>query len=200
MRYFAMGMPDAPTIGYLRRHLPGLTFIADRGLGATDTWRRMLEAIGQEGGIAVEDDVILTRGFTTKAEAAVRQHPDVLIQFHSRTRDDVTIGSRWRSAVSFYNNQGLYYPPGFATGCLAWCDSPEGQALWATDPTGYDRAMAFYMKASQQRYWNHVPSLVEHLQVPSRIDPRRSKFRGSTTFTDPEVTGHPYPHLHGRKP
>lgn len=197
MRYFAMGFADVPTLPYLKMHLPGLTFVEDRGLGAVDTWRRMMEAIGDEPAISVEDDIILTKYFCRKAEQAVAEHPDVLIQFHSRTKDDVTIGSRWRPAGSFYNNQCLYYPRGFVTGLLEWCDGPDGTALFARDKTGYDRAMAFYMQATKQRYWNHAPSLAEHLQVTSRIDSRRSRFRGSTTFTDPETNGHPYPELAG---
>ena len=193
MRYYGMGFRDVPTVPYYKRHLPGFTFVEDHGKGAVETWLRMLRTIEDGPAISIEDDVILTRNFVVKSSLAIAEHPDVLIQMHSRTKEDKERGSRWRAALSFYNNQCLYYPPGYIPGLLEWCASSDGVALFERDPTGYDRAMAFYMQATGQRYWNLVPSLAEHLPTTSNINPRRSRYRYSTTFVDPETEGHPYP-------
>lgn len=108
-----MAMRDrAPFVDYYRLHIPNLEVVWDTTSNATETWKATMRHIGPDPAIVIEDDVVLTRGFCAKVEAAVAAHSTHPVQLHSRTKDDVSTGSRWRSGMSFYNNQCFYYPPG----------------------------------------------------------------------------------------
>jgi hypothetical protein len=61
---------------------------------------------------------------------------------------------------------------------------------WAVDnledhPNGTDQMVCDFLKSRREKYWLHVPSLVDHRIAVSMIDPRRSSKRQSLTFTDP---------------
>lgn len=198
MRYFTMAVPErAPVVKYLQHHLPDLNVVWDRDrIGAKETLEVLLAQAEGDSIVLTEDDIVLTKNFVGKAEQAIAEHPDVLIQFHSRTKDDPIKGSRWRPGGGYYNNQALYLPKDWVSGVLAYLRSPEGREVETGAP---DRAIAFWMERERLRYWNHCPTLAEHLEVVSMIDRRRSRFRGSTTFQDPELEMHPYPNLFGSR-
>lgn len=190
MRYIVMAMESRKYIvDYLQANIPNLEIVWDTKRNATATWRDMLHCMGDGSAVVLEDDVVITTNFQEKVEKVIVEHSDELIQFHSRTTDDIFIGPRLRAGISFYNNQCLYYPAGMGKALLEYADShPE---IFKKDPTGYDRCTAFYMQNNKMKYWNHVPSLVDHLPVESLIDPRRSRFRVATTFIDPEMNAYP---------
>jgi hypothetical protein len=165
---------------YLRRHLPHAEWCMDIGRGATDTFLRGLEMSGDDASIHMEDDVILTRDFVAKVEAAIAARPSEMIQFFSMRKDDLTVGSRYDRA--FMMNQCHYFPPGHCRLLLEYARVWPG---WATDPTGYDTLMQQWMRSRKERYWIHCPSLVDHRVARSVINPRRSSRRQSLTFVDP---------------
>jgi len=193
MRYICMAIEKrAHIVEYLRRHIPGLEVMWDRSGNAGAAWVSVMRSLGTDAGVVVEDDIVIAKGFCSKIETAVNVRPSDLIQFHSRTKEDLIVGSRYRAGASFYNNQTIYFPAGMAAALVKFS---ETSARWENDPSGYDRVMADYMHENKIRYWNHVPSLSDHLPVTSAIDPRRSKHRRSTTFQDPETEGLPVPVL-----
>ena len=49
-------------------------------------------------------------------------------------------------------------------------------------PTGYDILIADFLKSRKEKYWIHVPSLVQHRKVKSIINSRRGNNRQSKTF------------------
>jgi len=149
---------------------------------AFDTFRKVLAAVGEGPAVVLEDDVILAEHWRERVEAAVAEHPDVVIQFFSMRKADSEIGSRWEPGRSFLMNQCYYLPAGAAVELLAYTED------WSTKrpehPTGYDVAMASWMKDTGQKYWLHVPSLVQHEDWQSMINPRRPRNRQSQTFEE----------------
>lgn len=167
----------------LARTIPDCTITWDASSDAYDTFVRNLAAAGSGAAIFLEDDIVLTTGWAGKIAAVIAEHPDVLIQFYSNRDADLSVGSRWEPGRSFMNNQCWYAPPGMAAALadylLHWPPRLDG-----SDPTGYDLAMANYLRDHELRYWLHVPSLVQHGPGKSVINPRRphGKLRQSRTF------------------
>ena len=152
----------------------------DSNQNAFDTWVKTLTRIGDEPAIVLEDDVTLTEGWREKIDAAIPEHAQSLIQFFSLPRKADTQGSRWEPGRSFAMNQCYYLPPGMAVDLLSAAER------WRTarpeHPTGYDVLMADYLKRTGQRYWLHLPSLVQHESWPSEINRRRPRNRQSASF------------------
>jgi len=189
MRFLCQAIQTrAHIVEYLRRHIPGLEVVWDQHRSARLTWLSVLEAAGSDAVVVVEDDIILCKGFCKTVLQIISTHPMDLIQFHSRVKDDLAIGSRYRSGKSFCGNLAVYFPAGMSKALLEFSkDHPR----WQTDPTGYDLLMGDYMQLHKLRYWNHVPSLCDHLPLVSEIDRKRSRFRQSATFQQPEIDGLP---------
>lgn len=189
MRFVCMAIEKrSHIVDYLKLHIPGLEVVWDKHKSARLTWLATLQHMDSDACVLVEDDIVLTKNFMGKIMEAISGKRADVIQFHSRTKEDLTVGSRYRSGLTYLNNQCVYFPPGFSKKLLLF--ARDGAApIWEQHPNGTDCVMAKFLQASKMRYWNHCPSLVEHLPVPSEIDPKRSKHRRSTTFTDPEMTG-----------
>lgn len=177
-------------IDYLHRHIPNLEVVQDTTRSGRDTWRKMIAHVGEDAAVCLEDDILLTKNFLAKITAEIDKRPDELIQFHSRYKADVEEGSRYRAGATFLNNQCVYYPPGMASKLEKW---QWGWTGWEKDPNGFDLVVALYMQAHGHRYWQHCPSLVDHATVTSAVDSRRSRFRKSKSFVDPEYVGYPGP-------
>lgn len=129
----------------------------------------------------LEDDVILTTDFGKKIRQAIAEHPDVVIQFFSLRKKDLTIGSRWESGRTFMMAQCFYLPPGMAGRLLEYAAE---RPVRKQHPNCIELMIADYLQREKQRYWLHVPSLVQHRVTPSLIDRRRSKFRQSPSFIE----------------
>lgn len=155
----------------------------DQHYDAYETFVRNLQSAGEEAAIFLEDDIELTDMWPYKINEAINGHPDVLIQFYSNRKDDLTAGARWEPGRSFMNNQCWYAPPHMAANLAVYL-SAWPRRLDGTDPTGYDLAMQDYLKANQLDYWLHVPSLVQHKPGKSVINPKRphGKIRQSKSF------------------
>ena len=172
--------------GYLMPKLPGAIPIIDDGRGAMQTFLQALEEAGDSPALILEDDIVLTRNFYSKASRAIQQRPEQIIQFFSRSVRDWSLGTRKKAGSTFSMNQCTYFP---AFVC------PRIRAFYETwpareeNPTGYDIMIADFLADRSWGYWVHVPSLVEHRQVVSEINPRRSSKRQSTTFHDPDTRG-----------
>lgn len=180
----------ADFVTYLTKHIQPhvrLETVCDVfGEGAGPTWIRLLDYIGNDAAVTLEDDCILTTDFVAKVYAVVARNDRSVIQMHGRTRDDITKGPRWRKGNTFSNTQCVYYPPYFCTGLAEFARTWGG---WVKDPGGIDLCAAAYLHHIKRDYWQHVPSLVEHAAVRSASNPSRSTRRQSTTFTDPETEG-----------
>lgn len=176
---------------YLQRLLPHAEWVEDRTRDAFETFRRAMALPGAAPCIHLEDDVVLTQGFTALAEAAIAAQPTVVQQFFSMRGADRTVGSRWDD--KFVGNLAWYVPEGWAPRLLAYY--PDWVAHWRhrtptrTPPTwkvGYDNFVNDFLRKEQTKYWIVCPNLVDHRRGVSAIDPRRSSTsRVSRTFRDP---------------
>lgn len=156
-----------------------LTPIVDRYKDPKETFLRMLESVGDDAGLFMEDDIILCDDFVKKAFDEIRKRPNNVIQFFSMRKDDLTIGSRYITGSKYLMNQCFYLPEGMAKEILEFAKDWKG---WEKDPTGLDTLIASYLKSKKLRYWNVCPNLVDHKVQKSRIDSRRSSKRQSLTF------------------
>lgn len=173
-------------VDYLLKRIPDLEVLVDPGLGAMFNFFESLRRANHDAVVHLEDDIILTKNFVQKVEKAVEQHSMNLIQFFSMRKKDLEIGSRWEPGGSFMMNQCVYMPPEMGLRIMKHYDEWEGKE---GNPTGYDLLMADYMKKKKLRYWIQVPSLVDHRQVRSMINPKRSSKRQSLTFLEPDLDG-----------
>lgn len=168
-------------VDYLRERLPEAKFVFDEKKDAMETFLRSLREAGDKPCINMEEDIILTANFLEKVEKVINERPDEVIQFFSMRKDDLTIGSRYDYGRNFMMNQCFYLPAGYSKLIHDYYDK------WGRKeehPTGYDILIADFLKERKEKYWIHVPSLVQHRQCRSLINPRRSAFRQSLTFRE----------------
>lgn len=145
---------------------------------------RRCEAAG--GGWSIEDDAELTSRFEQKAAWAVQCHPGVILQGYSTERADVAHGERWRT--KWGSNLCVYYPGSVAGEILAFSDSWDrqiglnGQKTAKTHLQGADPLIQGFLRATEGRYWQIVPSLANHRANFSVRLHRKYAERRSPTF------------------
>jgi len=166
-------------------HLAGhtATVVWDKHHDHYETFVRMLRSAGQGAAIFLEDDIEFTSNWDVKMAAEIAAHPDVLIQTYSNRNADLTYGSRWEKGKSYLNNQCWYVPPGMAASLADYLDTWPNH-LDGTDPTGTDLAVSHYLHANRLSYWLVAPSLVQHRDWVSAINPKRphGKMRQSKSY------------------
>lgn len=177
-----------PNVIYLQKHIPNLVVVWDEHRNAMETFRRAWRQYQDVPTIRIQDDIILCKNFVNKAKAIVAERPNDFIQFFSRSAKDEELGSRYKSGGSWMMNQCYYLPANSAARLTVFADA---WGKYDKHPNGDDQLMAEWLQSEKARYWVQVPSLVNHLVTVSMIDKRRSKFRQSTTFFDPEYDGSP---------
>ena len=187
-RELIMGVPwvqeRVKSVAEIRRQVPEAEPVWDEKRDAMDTWRKVLRTAGDDPVVILEDDITLTANWRTRVEAAIKEHPDSIIQFFSMRKADLTKGSRWEPGRTFMMNQCYYLPATYARQLLDYSQGWE-----QANPeyrTGYDITMARWMQENKLRYWVNVPSLVQHRAWKSEIQPKRPRNRQSSTFETPE--------------
>lgn len=168
---------------YLKEKLPNAEFVLDEKKQAFHTLLKALEQIGNDGVLLMEDDALLTVDFENKVKAVIKERPHEVINFFSRRKKDIEVGSRYESGASFNYNICFYMPPMFAKSLLKYAKK------WYKEnkeehPTGTDTVIAEFLSEHGMNYYNHVPSLVQHRIGKSRINSRRARDRTSKTFVD----------------
>lgn len=169
----------AKYVGRMCWALPELEVLWADGRDAMDTYLDAICRYPDEHVVHLEDDVILTVDFVSKLRRALVGHEGEVVQFFSMRRKDLEVGSRYDR--TFMMTQCFHLPPGYG---------PEVEAFSRTWPNirsdrgGIDMVLRDWLKSRKEPYWLHVPSLVEHRDLPSAISPRSTK-RQSFTFQDP---------------
>lgn len=167
----------AEFIAYLQRELPSAEWCFDERRDAMDTFLRALNMAGDDPVVHMEEDVILCKGFLEKLEREIAARPENVVQFFSMRKADLEIGSRWDN--NFLAALCFYLPAGYSRQILSFYD------VWprkAEHPTGLDLTVCDWLKARKEKYWIHVPNLVDHRIAKSAINPKRSTKRQSLTF------------------
>lgn len=164
---------------YLISSIPDLIVIQDKTNNAMTTFLEAMLIAGNDPAVHIEDDIILTSNFVSKLESAIKKRPDMVIQFFSMRKADLTIGSRLDYGRTFMMNQCFYLPINYSRMIFEYYpDWPQK----GVHKTGYDILIADWLKARKEKYWIHVPSLVQHRKCKSIINPRRPNNRQSKTF------------------
>ena len=190
MRYVLMAIEDrVSNVQYLQRHIPSVEVIWDKHRDTYETFFRSLEHSKYDPVIRLQDDVCLTRNFMAKAEAVIAERPDDVITFFSMSKFDIEIGSRYRPGSRWMANLCYYLPKNVAAEILVFSKT---WSKYDQHKHGDDQLMREYFQKVRRKHWVNIPSLVEHAQIVSAIDKRRSKFRQSKTFIEPELRGYPF--------
>lgn len=180
MKYIMMAVPErAPFIRCVRDQLPDLEVVFDKTRSAVDTMCAAFRAAGNERAVFMEDDVQLCEDFEAKVEEAVfnvGRHP---VKFFSRLKDDALVGSRWLPPSAWMMNQCFYLPAGMGTEIA---DLRDAEGTDGGYPHNTEGVIMAYLKKNKIKYWNHVPSLVEHIECKSVVDPKRSTKRQAKIF------------------
>ena len=166
-------------ISALKEAIPDL-IATTKGDNAMEGFIYALDLAEGDSCVHMEDDIILADGFKKKVREIISMYPNDVIQFFSMRKDDLTTGTRWIPGRRFCMGQCFYLPAGMSEGIRAYYDA--GWKRISEHPTGLDLMVADYLGDNRLRYLNIVPNLVDHQQVKSLIDPRRSTKRQSYTF------------------
>jgi hypothetical protein len=112
LKFIVTAVPArANFLDYLHRHIPDLIVVWDQGQGAMETFRRSWRLLPECPTVRLQDDVVLTVDFVAKCRMAISEHPNVPINFFSRSKYDSSRGSRWKPGGSWMMNQCYYLPP-----------------------------------------------------------------------------------------
>lgn len=134
--------------------------------------------VGEQPAVLLEDDIILTSNFKGKAEAVISRYPQILINFFSLSKKYTK--PHFKTGREYCMNQCEYFPAGFGKRVV------EAYAHWdkrESEPNAYDFLVGYAWGYSNP-YLVWCPSLVQHRQVKSIINPRRSSKRQSITFEE----------------
>jgi hypothetical protein len=177
---FVMGVPWEPKRTKMAVELAqeaGAMIIWDRVHSGFDTWKRVLEAAGDAPMIVLEDDVALAPEWRELIELAIAERPGDVIQFFSMEPRDLELGSRYRLGKSFFMNQCTYLPAGYARDLREWIGDRELKN-WVKL---HDNILGQWLQERDERFYVHVPSLVQHRVVPS-VSAKRKHDRRSPSF------------------
>lgn len=164
------------------RHLAeqtGGTIVWDTEHDPFGTFLRVLDAFGDEAGWLIEDDVTLCADWPERAAQVAAEHPEDVIRAFSLT---TTRG--WLPGLAFYSMACTYFPAGAARAILDYAGTLSRQThrQEALDQL-HDHLVGLWLDHLGRDYWLHTPSLVQHREWPSLVDPRgRAVSRLSPTF------------------
>lgn len=134
--------------------------------------------VGDQPAVLLEDDIILTSDFKQKIEEVISCYPKILINFFSLSKKHLK--PHFKKGREYCMNQCEYFPAGFGTKVYK---AYENWPLKDQEPNAYDFLVG-YAWGYNNPYLVWCPSLVQHRQVKSIIDPKRSSKRQSVTFEE----------------
>lgn len=147
---------------------------------AMETFMKSVEMSQNDDCLNLEDDIILCDNFLSKIKAVIDRHPDKLISFF--TLKNRPMGENIESGKTFCMNQCVYMPKWFNQMLLKYSDTWLKSERGKNNPTAYDYMMGDMLSKIGQTYILYQPSLVQHMEMKSRITPTRSTKRQSKTF------------------
>jgi len=190
VRMIVRGVPDRiEYINYLKRVLPEAEFCIDKRYEDKTMSPKIKCALNfldalmmapNEPCIHMEEDIIITEDFLDKINYEISKRPNEVIQFFSMRKKDIEVGSRYDN--NFIAALCFYVPAGYG--------KEMAEFYWKWDklhimPSGFDIMICDWLNKRKEKYWIHIPSLVEHRVSKSVIDSRRSSKRQSKTFVNP---------------
>ena len=147
---------------------------------AMETFMKSVEMSQDDDCLNMEDDIILCDNFLEKVNKIIARHPDKMITFF--TLKNRPMGENIEDGRNFCMAQCVYMPKWLNVAlkkyASIWLISKRGKE----NPTGNDYMVADLLSSIKQTYILYQPSLVQHMEMKSRIDPKRSSKRQAKTF------------------
>jgi GR25 family glycosyltransferase involved in LPS biosynthesis len=174
---------------HLLEHLPGAIVNTDdfelpcynfQSTAFCNTRRSWLLA-GESDALMLEDDIILCSDFIKKVQLAIAQYPNKVIQFFTRRKND-NLGTRSMEGKTYSMCQCTYYPAGVLKSLYEYSNYYAKLAIHIKETAPIDPCIASFLAHNKMTYINHVPSLVQHIEGVSAINPKRAKKRISENF------------------
>lgn len=168
-----------PYVDEILKQVPDAIVYYDESGDIMKAYLHILENIvGDDSCVMMQDDIILTSDFKNKIEAVISQYPEILINFFSLSKKYTK--PHFKKGREYCMNQCVYLPKGFAQRIVqaydTWPDKEKEKTA--------DDFLVGYAWGYNKPYLVWCPSLVQHRQVKSVIDPRRSSKRQSITFEE----------------
>lgn len=146
---------------------------------AMETFMKSVEMSQNDDCLNLEDDVILCKDFLKEVKKAIDKNPCKVITFFTLKNVNETKEMNGRT---FCMNQCVYMPKWFNELLLKyypyWIKTKRG----IENQTGYDYMMADLLSIIKENYILYQPSLVQHREMKSRINPKRSTKRQTKNF------------------
>ena len=165
-------------VALLKQSIPDLIESWDLvGVGCGRAMVNACRIAGEGPAVHLEDDIVLCDRFLDKLHSAIAARPYAAINFFSRRKDDLTIGSRWSDRYDYL--QCTYLPSHLSAAVV---DLAESQIARGEVVDYADVLVAKVLKARKLSHWIHVPNLVDHLRYRSTVNPLRGCGRQSKSF------------------
>lgn len=146
---------------------------------AMETFMKSVEMSKDDNCLNMEDDIILCSNFLQEAKKYIDEHPNKVISFFTlKNVNDTT----WMNGRTFCMNQCVYMPKWFNKLLIPYYQKWKNTKRGLENPTGYDYMMADLLSELKENYLLVVPCLVQHMEMKSRINPRRSSKRQTKKF------------------
>lgn len=178
---FIMAVPWIPQRAVRAKQLAeetGGEVVWDEQYSGYLTYRMVLERMGEDQAILLEDDVVLCTGWRELIEVEAAAHPEHLVQCYVANELDT---EGWHPGKMFGGNCNLVFPAGMAQKLLAWLDTRK-QTKQMMDY--YDLTTGSFLHSQKLDYWQVNPGLVQHKPWVSAVNQNRSKRRVSKAFRD----------------
>lgn len=172
-------------VAELKRRIPQLEVDIDTIHDCYKSLFRTCDSISEEGGVIIEDDVVLCRNFMERVEGVIAEKgPENLISFFEKPK--VNLVTRFCPGAEFLWSQCVYYPPKFnELFHKHWETFQRDEPRLARD-MHYDCYIRYVLKKEGMRYWRIRPTYVQHLDFKSAISPRSTKRQTSYFIDDVE--------------
>jgi hypothetical protein len=179
MRYIVRCVEERlEIVAKLKTAIPGLTIYQDivRDPYGMSAFIVALRLAGEGPAVMLEDDIELCDNFCPRAEEIILGRPYSIINFFSFS-DNIQF-SRHVSGKNFSWTQCFYLPAGYGNRIADFYPAWDRNQKYG----GFDWLVRDWLTVRQESYYVHVPSLVQHLNLKSVINPKRSTKRQSPTF------------------
>ena len=127
--------------------------------------------------LKLEDDIELCDDFVNKVQKTISEYPNRVISFFTLKKINKT---KELSGRTFCSSCAMFIPDRFAKGIIEF--HKKGWNKIDIHPTGYDLMFGDYLTSINEKYILTNPSLVQHKQIVSVINSRRSKYRQAKNF------------------
>jgi hypothetical protein len=168
---------ESRNIDNILEQIPNAIVHTDKTGNATLGFIHSLELGGDSDVLKLEDDIDLCDDFLNKVNEAIALYPNRVLTFFTLKNINETTELNGRT---FCSSCAMFIPNKFVKGIIEF--HKKGWNRIVEHPTGYDLMFGDYLSSIKEKYiiWN--PSLIQHKQIVSVINPRRSKYRQAKNF------------------